>query len=135
MVDIGTHSNLSTPPKIPAFDFKNMKKLTVTEKLTESVSAIASSFRSLGSVMSPQTTGLFTSVTSASDPQPINVGHSYLDTTPGQKSKIKEENVSNKLNSWKSYLILVQFQKRSIMKRKMLYCCKYTEAILRQQEI
>ena len=65
--------------------------LTLTEKLTKSVGAMTSSFRSLGSVMSPQATGSFISVTGASDPHPINAGHSYLDTTPGQKSKLRGE--------------------------------------------
>ena len=66
MVDVGTHSSLSTPPKIPALGFKNTKEPTVTEKLTDSVSAMESSFGFLASVMSPQAAGSFISVTSSS---------------------------------------------------------------------
>ena len=41
--------------------------------------------------MSPQAAGSFVSVTSASVPHPINAGRSYLDTTPGRKSKLRGE--------------------------------------------
>ena len=52
---------------------------------------MASSFESLASMMSPQAAGSFVSVTSASNPQPINAGRSYLDTILGRKSKLRGE--------------------------------------------
>ena len=139
MVDVGTHSSLSTPPKIPALGFKNTKKPTVTEKLTESVSAMASSFGSLSSVMSPQAAGSFISVTSASVPQPINAGRSCLDTTPGRKSKLRGEcieqikqlkelfdlgAISEEEYNEKKNVILSQIH-RSYFKttRNLKYCC------------
>ena len=98
MILVGTHLSRSTPPKIPALGFKNMKKPSIAEKLTESIGTMASS---IASVVSPCQNGASNgSGGSVGSNAGISLGTvnvnnrkniPFEQTTPGRKAKLRNE--------------------------------------------